>query len=96
LNAKTLETPVLGLHPSRLARADARIADYDVEATELIDLARYGRRSGNGGEIAADGSLGPDCRKEGVAAPTFIPPAQNDLMALLDQELGGHETEAVR
>jgi hypothetical protein len=70
--------------------------DYRVEATELIDLVRYGRCSGDGGEIAADSSLRADSRKEGVTAPTLIPPVQDDLMALLDQELGRHETEAVR
>jgi hypothetical protein len=31
-----------------------------------------------------------------VAAPVLIAPVHDDLMALLDQELGGHETEAVR
>jgi hypothetical protein len=70
--------------------------DHGVEATELISLVRYGRRSGDSGEVAADSSLGPDCRSQGVLAPTLIPPVQDDLMALLDQELGRHETEAVR
>jgi hypothetical protein len=35
-------------------------------------------------------------RSESVAAPALIAPVQDDLMALLDQELGRHETEAVR
>ena len=70
--------------------------NYGIEATELIDLACYGRRSGDGGEVPADSSFGARRRPEGVAAPTRIPPVQDDLMALLDQELGRHETEAVR
>jgi hypothetical protein len=38
---------MLGLHPARLAIADARVVDYGVEATELIDLVCYGRRPGD-------------------------------------------------
>jgi len=68
---------------------DASIVDYGVEATELIDLARHGRRPGDGGEISADSSLGADRCQESVAASTLIPPVQDDLVALLDQELGG-------
>jgi hypothetical protein len=52
----------LGLHPARLAIADARIVDYGVEATELIDLACYGRRPGDSAEVPGDSSLGADCR----------------------------------
>ena len=70
--------------------------NYGIEATELIDLACYGRRSGDGGEVPRDSSMGADCREQGVAAPALIAPVQNDLMALLDQELGRHQTEAVR
>jgi hypothetical protein len=47
---------------ARLAIADARIVHYGVEATELIDLARHGRRPGDSGEVPGDSSLGADCR----------------------------------
>jgi hypothetical protein len=50
----------------------------------------------DGGEVPADSSLSAGCGSEGVAAPALIAPVQDDLMALLDQELGRHETEAVR
>ena len=63
--------------------------NYGVEATELIDLVRYGRRPGDGGEVPADSSPGARCRRESVTAPTLIPPVQDDLMTLLDQESGG-------
>src|SRR5262249_34855057 len=52
----------LGLHAARLAVTDARIVDYGVEATELIDLACSGRRCGDGGKPPGDSSLGAGCR----------------------------------
>jgi hypothetical protein len=70
--------------------------DDGVETTELVGLACYGRRPGDGGEVPADSSLSAGCGSEGVAAPALIAPVQDDLMALLDQELGRNETEAVR
>ena len=85
----------LHLHPS-LAIADARIVDYSVEAAELVDLVGKCSCPSDGREVPTDSSLGAGCRCEGVAAPTIIPPVQDDLMALLDQELGRHKTEAVR
>jgi len=70
--------------------------DYGVEPTELIDLARYGRRPGDGREVPADRFPGAGCRREGVATSTLVSSVQNDLMALLDQEPCRHEAEAVR
>jgi hypothetical protein len=70
--------------------------DYGVKATEVVCLVRNNPCPGDGGEVAGDGSLGTSRRCEGVATSTVIAPVQDDLMALLDQEPGRHETEAVR
>jgi len=70
--------------------------DYGVEATELVGLVGNGLRPGYGGEIPGDDPPSTGCRREGVAAATVISSVQNDIMALLDQEPGGHQTQAVR
>jgi hypothetical protein len=36
------------------------------------------------------------CRREGVATSTLVSPVQYDIMALVDQEPGRHEAEAIR
>jgi hypothetical protein len=38
------------------------------------------------------GSLGTGCHRKGVATSIVIAPMQDDLMTLLDQESGRHET----
>jgi hypothetical protein len=70
--------------------------DDSVKATEPIDLFSDGPRSGNGREVSRDSSLGADCRRERVATSTLIPPMEDDLMTLLDQEPGRHQTEPIR
>jgi hypothetical protein len=91
-----LGTPGSVFHSPRLAIADARIVDYGVKATEFVDLVGNGPRSGDGREVPRDGSLGSGRCQQGVTASTIIPPMQNNLMALLDQEPGRDQTEAVR
>ena len=48
------------------------------------------------GEVAGDSSLRAGCRRQGVATSIVIPPVQDDLMTLLDQESGRCQTKAVR
>ena len=85
----------LRLHPP-LAITDARIVDYRVERAKLVDLVGNGSCPSDGGEVPGDNSLGAGCRREGVATSTFVSPVQYDLIALVDQEPGRHEAEAVR
>ncbi|HEY6428360.1 MAG TPA: hypothetical protein VIX84_14145 [Acidimicrobiales bacterium] len=70
--------------------------DYGIKATELVDLVGNGSRPGDGREVPGDGC--PDAHRclERVASSTFIPPVYDDLMALLDQDPGRHQTEPVR
>ena len=70
--------------------------DYGVKAIELIDLVGNGPRPGDRSQVPSHGSLGAGRRRERVATSTLIPPVQDDLMALLDQEPGYQETQAVR
>ena len=96
LNREDAGNSRLRLHPARRAVADACIVDYRVEATELVDLVGNGPRPGNGRQVAGNGCPGAGRRRDRVATSTLIPPVYDDLMALLDQEPGRHETEAVR
>ena len=41
-------------------------------------------------------SASAGCRGEGVATSTLVSPVQYDFMALVDQEPGRHEAEAIR
>ena len=70
--------------------------DDGVEAAEPVNLFGNGLRPGDSRKITGDGSLGLGCRREGIATSAVVPPMQDDLMALLDQEPGRKETEAVR
>src|ERR1700757_3223058 len=85
----------LHLHPS-LAITNARIVDYSVEAPELVDL--FGKCScpGDGGEVSGDYFSSAGCRRKRFATSTLVSPVQYDLMALVDQERGRHEAEAIR
>jgi hypothetical protein len=94
LTAKTLGTP-LHLHPP-LAITDARIVDYSIKAAELVDLVGDCSWPSDGGEVPGDNSASAGCRREGVATSTLVSPVQYDVMALVDQEPGRHEAEAVR
>jgi hypothetical protein len=69
--------------------------DDSVEATELVDLVGNGPRPGDSRKVPGNGSPGTGRRREGVATSIVIAPVQDDLMALLDQQPGRHETEAV-
>jgi hypothetical protein len=95
INGEDAGNSGLRLHP-RLAITDPGIVDYRIKATELVDLVGNGPRPGDGGKVPGDASPGAGCRREGIAISTVIAPVQGDVMALLDQELGRHETEAVR
>jgi hypothetical protein len=86
----------LGLDTPRLPIADAHIVDYGIEAAELVDLVGDGPCPGNGRKVPGDDSQGAGSRRERVAAPTGIASVQDDLMALLDQEPGRQEAQAVR
>jgi DNA polymerase III delta prime subunit len=50
----------------------------------------------DGGEVPGDNSASAGCRRERVATSTLVSPVQYDVMALVDQEPGRHEAEAVR
>src|SRR5215831_2090925 len=85
----------LRFHPP-LAIANARIVDYGVEASELIDLLRNSSRPSDGGEVPGNNPSGAACRSKGVTTSALVSPVQDNVMALFDQEPGRHETEAVR
>jgi hypothetical protein len=95
INGEYVGNSRLYLHPSRLAIADACIVDHAVKATELIDLVGNGSRSGDRSQVPSHGSLCADRRHERVATSPLIAPVQDDLVALLDQEPGCQETQAV-
>jgi hypothetical protein len=67
-----------------------------VEASKLVDLVGNRSCPSDGGEVSGDNSPGAGRRREGVATPTIVSPVQYDFMALVDQEPGRHEAEAVR
>jgi hypothetical protein len=85
----------LHLHPS-LAITDARIVDYSVEAAELVDLVGKCSCPSDGGKVPGDNSSSAGCRRERFATSTLVSTVQYDLMALVDEEPGRHETEAIR
>jgi hypothetical protein len=85
----------LHFHPSR-AITDAGIVDYSVEAAEFVDLVGNCSCPGDGREVSADSAPAAGRRREGVAASPLVSPVQYDLMALVDQEPGRHEAEAIR
>jgi hypothetical protein len=70
--------------------------DHGVEAAELVDLAGNCSCAGDRSEVSADDSPGAGRRREGIATSTLVSPVQYDLMALLDQQPGRHEAEAIR
>jgi hypothetical protein len=70
--------------------------DDCVKATELVDLVGNGPRAGDGEEVSSDSSPGTGRRLQSVATSIVIAPVQDNLMTLLDQEPGRHQTEAVR
>jgi hypothetical protein len=70
--------------------------DYRVEVAKLVDLVGNCSCPSNVREVSGDNSAGAGCRREGVATSTLVSPVQYDLMALVDQEPGRHEAEAIR
>jgi hypothetical protein len=70
--------------------------DYSVEAAELVDLVGNCSCPSDGGEVPGDNSPGAGCRRKSVATSTLVSPVQYDLMALVDQEPGRHEAQAIR
>jgi hypothetical protein len=70
--------------------------DYSVEAAELVDRVGNCSCPRDGREVSRDSFPVAGCRREGVAASTLVSPVQYDLMAMVDQEPGRHEAEAVR
>jgi hypothetical protein len=52
--------------------------------------------AGDGGEVPRDNSLSARCRFQGLGTSTLVSSVHYDLMALLDQQPGRHEAEAVR
>ena len=94
-SAQTHLNSGLHFHPS-LAITDARIVDYSVEASEPVDLVGKCSGPSDGGKVPGDNCSGAGYRRESVATSTLVSPVQYDLMALVDQELGRHEAEAIR
>jgi hypothetical protein len=70
--------------------------DHGVEPTELVDAVCDTLRTSYGGEVAQNDILGARRRRKCVAAALVISPMQDDVMALLDQKPGRHQSEAVR
>src|SRR5437868_8435148 len=95
IDSKDARNSGLHLHPP-LAITDARIVDYSVEAAELVDLIGKCSCPSDGREVRGDNSSGGGCRRERFATSTLVSPVQYNLMALLDQEPGRHETAAIR
>jgi hypothetical protein len=95
INGEDAGNSRLALYPP-LAIADACVVDDRIKTTEVVDLVGNGPRPADGREISRDDSLGAGCRRKSVATSTVIPSVQQDVMALLDQEPGRHQTEAVR
>ena len=95
IDSKDARNSGLHFHPP-LAITDARIVDYSIEAAELVDLVGNCSWPSDGGEVPGDNSASAGCRREGVATSTLVSPVQYDVMALVDQEPGRHEAEAVR
>ena len=81
---------------SRLAITDPCVVDHGVEATKAVDPFCNGLRASDGGEVAQNGVLGAwRCRKR-IATTLVISSVQDDVMTLLDKELGRHQSKAVR
>jgi len=70
--------------------------DHSVEAAMPVDLVGNSSSTSDGGQLPGNNSPGAGCRREGCATSPLVSPVQYDVMALLDQEPGGHEAEAVR
>jgi len=79
-----------------LSISNAGVVDYGIEGTELISLSRYAFRPGDGRKVSGDGPFGAARGRKGVAAPRRVSAMQDNAMSLLDQQLGGEQTEPVR
>jgi hypothetical protein len=79
-----------------LAIADAGIVDYRVEATELVHLVGNASCTCDRREVPGDHPLGAGRIRESVAASYLVAAMQYDFMAVLDQQSGRHQAEAVR
>jgi hypothetical protein len=82
---------VLSLDAPRFAVTDAGIMDHGVKAAELVDLFGNAARPRNGGEIADHDVCGFGERVAGIVCPGPVAAVKNDLVALFDEQLGGHQ-----
>src|SRR3984893_18178614 len=102
IDSKDARNSGLPLHPP-LAITDARIVDYSIDTAELVYLvgdsslrAHSSECHPESGEVPGDISASAGGRREVVATSTLVSPVQYDVMALVDQEPGRHEAEAIR
>jgi hypothetical protein len=70
--------------------------NHTIERAELVGCIRHGPRLRDRREIASNDASGASGCRESLAAATVISSMQKDLMALLDQQPGRHQTKTVR
>ena len=70
--------------------------DNGIGATQLIDLVGDCTCPSDGRKVPRNNAPGTECSREGVATSTLISPVQYNVMTLVDQEPGRHESESVR
>jgi hypothetical protein len=94
INGKELQA-VRCLHQLRLPVADPGVVDDGIETAELVDLFSDGRRIRNARQVADDDVFRADDLLAGLVCARGAAGVQYDVVALLDQKLGGHPSEAV-
>jgi len=89
------QSAVDGLDATRFAIADAHVVDHGVESAKSIGLFCDLACSGKADDIAFDDGLGlRQCTPSDFGARR-VSRMQDDLVALFDQQLAGHEPEAL-
>src|SRR5690242_4795904 len=84
------------LLPPPLAITYGRVVNDGIESTQSVDLLRDVTGGLDTGKIPDDDAFSAWNRGAGIKRPLLVPGMQEDLMALLNHELGGHPAQPIR
>src|SRR5262249_43142809 len=96
VDGEQMRQPVFGRDAPGFLIPHGRIVNYPIEGAEPIDLIGHAPSLGDTRQIADDNRLRSGDGGQRFLSPPPVAGVQNDLVALPDEELGGHSTEPIR